>query len=211
MPDTIKAGVYFPPCPNTSNRKIIKAWEKERAEFDSYIERINSAMAACDAVTDSLIEDLFSDAELAMLNLKGSFNYHVNRLMPKYALPESAKQLILDLMSGSKHFKLKDVHRLIMDMKHESIVIKEVKELDKILSPLPQWKMEDGANGEINKWWVKRNYSADRKTATITKIMRSLESGTGKFCRLSADFNAVTGEQITKESFVTSASLLGLL
>lgn len=209
MTNTIKAGIYFPPCPRTNNRKIIKAWEKERAEFDVYIESINQAMASCDQATDELIEDLFSDAELAMLNLKGSFNYHVKRLMPKYDLSEHAIKLVSDLM-GCKYFQLKDIHRLIMGMKHDAIAAKEVKELDGVLEKLPQWKLEDSVHGERNKWWTKKNHKANG-VVTVTKIMRGLEAGTEKFCRISADFNSKTGEQISEDCFVTSANLLDLI
>ena len=99
MTDTIKAGIYFPPCPVNKSRKIIRAWEKERAEFDVYIERVNAMMAACNSEVDKVIEDLFSDAELAALNLKGSFNYHVKRLMQSRFLPEQAALLISELMA----------------------------------------------------------------------------------------------------------------
>ena len=209
MSENITAGIHFPPCSNTRNRKIIKAWELECAEFDVYIEQVNQAMAACDDKTDLAIENLFGDAELAMLNLKGSFNFHVKRLMPNYELSEHAINLINDLMS-CKYFQLKDVHRLIMGMKHDAIARKEVKELDAVLEKLPQWKLEDSVHGEINKWWVKRNHK-DKNTVTVTKIMRGLEAGTEKFCRLSADFNAKTGEQVSEDCFVTSANLLELL
>lgn len=209
MSNSIKAGIYFPPCPNTRNRKIIKAWEAEKTQFDVYIENINAAMAACDSVTDSLIEELFSDAELAVLNLKGSFNFHVKRLMPNYALSDHAVKLINDLM-GCKYFQLKDIHQLIMAMKHDAIIAKEVKRLDSILEKLPQWRLEDSVHGEKNKWWTKKNHKSI-DIVTVTKIMRGLEAGTEKFCRISADFNCKTGEQISDDCFVTSANLLDLL
>ena len=76
---------------------------------------------------------------------------------------------------------------------------------------MPQWRLENGVDGEINKWWVKKNHSQNRKIVTVTKIMRGLESKTEKFCRLSAEFNAATGEQISNDCFVTSANLMDLI
>jgi len=207
----IPANIYFPPCPNTRNRKIIRAWEAERAEFDSYIERINQTMSSLGDEKSIVIEDLFCSAELAMLSLGDSFNFHVKRLMGSYPLCDDSKQLITDLMR-CKYFKLKDVHRLIMNMKHDCIVRKEIKELDQMLEKFPQWRLEDGTNkDEINKWWVKRNYSTDRKTVMVTKIMRGLEAVTEKYLKLSANFDAATGQQIDAEQVESSANLLELL
>lgn len=210
MTETIKAGIYFPPCPVSKSRKVIKAWEKERAEFDAYIERVNNEMAACDDATDVMIEDLFSNAELAMLNLKGSFNFHVKRLMPSYQLSERARQLIFNLMS-CKYFQLKDVHIIIMRMKHDAIAAKQVNELDGILKKLPQWRLEDGTDGEKNKWWVKRNRAKDNKTVLVSKIMRGLELKTEKFVRISATFDCKTGVQLDTEQVLTAVNIMDLL
>jgi len=209
MTSTIKAGIYFPPCPVGKSRKVIKAWEKERAEFDTYIEQVNNEMAACDNATDAMIEDLFSNAELAMLNLKGSFNFHVKRLMPSYQLSERVKQLIFNLMR-CKYFQLKDVHIIIMGMKHDAIAAKQVKEIDAVLEKLPQWRLEDGADGEKNKWWVKRNRAKDNKTVLVSKIMRGLELKTEKFVRISATFDCKTGVQIDTEQFITAVNIMDL-
>ena len=210
MTHILSITTYFPPCPNTRNRKIIKAWEKERDDFDAYVEKINQSMQEIDDKTAEIIGNLFCDAELAAINLKGSFNFHVNRLINLYPLCETAIQIIKDLMA-SRWFKMKDVHQIIMAQKLANIEKKEVRELDAVLDKLPQWRREDGTfDGDVSKWWVRKTH-VSRETYRITKIMRGLEATTDKYLRVSALFDSKTGEQLEPETVVTSAYLLELL
>ena len=96
---------------------------------------------------------------------------------------------------------------MIMEMKHNAIVKNDVKKLDDLLNKLPQWRLEDGADGEVNKWWVKRNRSIDNKTVLVTKIMRGIEAESEKYISISANFDCKTGVQIDAERVVVSSNI----
>jgi hypothetical protein len=203
MAKIVSIDVKPPKHPAKQSGKAIKAWRKECADLDDFVARINALSAACDDKTDAMVKELLSLAELSSLNLPGSFNFHVNRLMQHYNLPNNAL-LFINMLMSNKHINLKKTHIAVSDDKRADFVAGQLKEFEAVLDKLPQWRLEDG-------WWIKRNISSDNKTVFVTKIKNGLDDVADKFIKVSATFNHKTNSQIDAGQVETAVNIMDLL
>jgi len=203
MSKVVSIDIKPPKRPATTNRKIIKAWKKECADLDDFVARINELSAGCNDETDAMVKDLLSNAELAALNLKGSFNFHVNRLAQYYPLPENAL-IFINMLMNNKHINLKKTHIAVSDDKRADFVAGQLEEIRIALDKLPQWRLENG-------WWVKKNIAKDSNSVFVTSIKNSLDDNTGRFIKMLATFDRRTGTQLDAEQFITAVNIMDLL